>query len=58
MEPIDQAILDTLAAGGVIEKPPDNGSDLLVVAGIALGVFLAAVAGWAFYNRSSRYLPA
>jgi hypothetical protein len=55
--PIDQSILDTLAAASG-EKPPDNGSKLLVVAGIALGVFLLGVTGWAFYHRSSRYMPA
>jgi ABC-type cobalamin transport system permease subunit len=55
--PIDQSILDTLAASSG-EKPPDNGSKLLVVAGVALGVFLFAIAGWAFYHRSSRYMPA
>ena len=57
VEPIDPAILDTLAASRG-EKPPDNGSELLVGAGIALGLFLLAVAVRAFYHRSSRYMPA
>lgn len=57
VEPIDPAILDTLAAARG-EKPPDNGSGLLVGAGIALGLFLLAVAVRAFYHRSSRYMPA
>ena len=55
-KPIDQAILDTLAAA--TDKPPDNGSGLLVGAGVVLGLFVLAVAGWAFYHRSSRYMPA
>jgi hypothetical protein len=57
VEPIDPAILETLAVARG-EKPPDDGSGLLVVAGIALATFLLAVALWAFYHRSSRYMPA
>jgi hypothetical protein len=57
VEPIDQAILDNLASAPA-EKPPDDGSQLLLGAGIALALFLAAVAGWAWYHRSSRYMPA
>lgn len=56
VEPLDPAILDTLAAAN--EKPPDDGSNLLMIAGIGLGLFVLAVAGWAFYHRSSRYMPA
>ncbi|HEV3365478.1 MAG TPA: hypothetical protein VG795_15315 [Acidimicrobiia bacterium] len=56
VEALDPAILDTLAAAS--EKPPDNGANLLIVAGIGLGLFVLAVAGWAFYHRSSRYMPA
>jgi hypothetical protein len=57
VEPIDPAILDTLAAARG-DKPPDDGSGLLVGAGLALGLFLLAVAARAFYHRSSRYMPA
>jgi hypothetical protein len=56
VEQLDPAILDTLAAAN--EKPPDNGSKLLLVAGIAFGLFALGVAGWAWYHRSSRYMPA
>jgi len=56
VEPLDPAILDTLAAAN--EKPPDNGSNLLLVAGIGLALFVLGVAGWAWYHRSSRYMPA
>jgi hypothetical protein len=31
---------------------------LLIVAGVAFGLFILAVAGWAWYHRSSRYMPA
>jgi hypothetical protein len=55
--PIDQSILDNLASANG-DKPPDNGSKLLLGAGIVLAVFLVSVAVWAFYHRSSRYLPA
>jgi len=55
--PIDQSILDNLAATKG-DKPPDNGSLLLVGAGIAFGGFVLIVAGWAWYHRSSRYMPA
>jgi hypothetical protein len=55
--PIDQSILDTLASANG-DKPPDNGSKLLIGAGITLALFLLTVAAWAFYHRSSRYLPA
>jgi hypothetical protein len=55
--PIDQSILDTLASAKG-DKPPDNGSMLLIGAGIALALFVLSVAAWAFYHRSSRYLPA
>jgi hypothetical protein len=56
VEPLDQSILDTLAAA--TDKPPDNGSKMLIVAGIAVGLFVLGVAGWAWYHRSSRYMPA
>jgi hypothetical protein len=55
--PIDQSILDTLASANG-DKPPDNGSKLLIAAGIVFVVFLLSVAVWAFYHRSSRYMPA
>jgi hypothetical protein len=55
--PIDQSILDTLASANG-DKPPDNGTKLLLGAGILLAVFLLSVAVWAFYHRSSRYMPA
>jgi hypothetical protein len=56
VEPLDQSILDALAAAN--DKPPDNGSKLLLLAGVALGLFVLGVACWAWYHRSSRYLPA
>ena len=56
VEPLDPAILDTLASAN--EKPPDNGSNLLLVAGIGVTLFVLGVAGWAWYHRSSRYMPA
>jgi hypothetical protein len=56
VEPLDPAILDTLALAN--EKPPDNGSNLLLVAGIGLALFVLSVTGWAWYHRSSRYMPA
>jgi hypothetical protein len=56
VEPLDQSILDALAAAN--DKPPDNGSKLLLVAGISLGLFALGVASWAWYHRSSRYMPA
>ncbi len=56
VEPLDAAILDTLASAN--EKPPDDGSNLLLVAGIGLTLFVLGVAGWAWYHRSSRYMPA
>jgi plastocyanin len=56
VEPLDPAILDTLAAAN--ERPPDNGSKLLIVAGFGLALFFFCVAAWAWYHRSSRYLPA
>ncbi|HEU5448005.1 MAG TPA: cupredoxin domain-containing protein [Acidimicrobiia bacterium] len=56
VEPLDPAILDTLAA--VNERPPDNGSSLLLVAGLGLALFVLCVAAWAWYHRSSRYMPA
>jgi plastocyanin len=56
--PIDQAILDNLAAARG-DKPADDTSKLLMVgAGIALGVVLLGAGGWAWYHRSSRYMPA
>ena len=57
VEPLDPAILDTLAAA-TGEKPPDNGSKLLLVAGLGLGLFAIGAASWAWYHRSSRYMPA
>jgi plastocyanin len=56
VEPLDQSILDALAAAN--DKPPDNGSKLLIVAGIGLGLFILCVGAWAWYHRSSRYMPA
>ena len=56
VEPLDPAILDTLAAAS--DKPPDNGSSLLIVAGIGLALFVLCVGAWAWYHRSSRYMPA
>ena len=56
VEPLDPAILDTLASAN--EKPPDDGSNLLLVAGIGLALFVLGVAAWAWYHRSSRYMPA
>jgi plastocyanin len=57
VEPLDPAILDTLAAA-TGEKAPDNGSKLLLVAGLALGLLAMGTAAWAWYHRSSRYMPA
>jgi plastocyanin len=56
VEPLDPAILDTLAAAS--DKPPDNGSSLLIVAGIGLALFVLCVGAWAWYHRASRYMPA
>jgi hypothetical protein len=56
VEPLDQSILDALAAAN--DKPPDNGSKMLIVAGIGLGLFVLGVGAWAWYHRSSRYMPA
>lgn len=56
VEPLDPAILDALAAA--TDKPPDNGSQLLLVAGSGLALFILCVAAWAWYHRSSRYMPA
>ena len=46
---------------GLTSEPcprPDNGSKLLIVAGFGLALFFFCVAAWAWYHRSSRYLPA
>jgi hypothetical protein len=56
VEPLDPAILDTLATAN--ERPPDNGSKMLVVAGFGLALFFFCVVAWAWYHRSSRYMPA
>ena len=56
VEPLDPAILDTLAAAS--DKPPDNGSTMLIMAGAGLALFILGVGGWAWYHRSSRYMPA
>ena len=56
VEPLDQSILDALAAAN--DKPPDTGSKLLLLAGIGLVLFVLSVGCWAWYHRSSRYMPA
>ena len=56
VEPLDQSILDALAAAN--DKPPDNGSKLLLLAGIGLVLFVLGVGCWAWYPRSRRYMPA
>jgi hypothetical protein len=55
---MDQAILDNLAAAKGDQPANDGSTLLLVAAGICLGVFLLGAAGWAWYHRSSRYMPA
>jgi hypothetical protein len=57
VEPIDQSILDALAASRP-DKPADDGSGLLVGVGAILVVLAIGTALWSWYHRSSRYFPA
>jgi len=40
------------------DKPADDGSILLMLAGVALGGLVLFIGGWGWYHRSSRYMPA
>jgi hypothetical protein len=54
---LDDLSLGRLAAQG--EQPPRRDpTGFIVGAGIGLAVFLIILGGWAWYHRSSRYLPA
>ena len=54
---LGRALRELGAAKG--DQPANDTSKLILVgAGIALGIFLVGAVGWAWYHRSSRYMPA